>query len=91
MKEIIVQEAPLTMKQVLPSEAMLCFCAGLADLVNIAAVVVFDVFVLYFWGIKSLAYLFCGNILGGGLHPMAGHLIAEHYTFAKVRSWLVED
>jgi sphingolipid delta-4 desaturase len=56
---------------------------GVADLVNIAAVVVFDVAVLYFWGLKSLAYMFCGNILGGGIHPMAGHLIAEHYTFAK--------
>ena len=51
---------------------------------NIGVVVAFDALVLYFFGIKSLAYLLCGNIFGGGLHPMAGHLIAEHYTFAKV-------
>ncbi|KAK9818336.1 hypothetical protein WJX72_010818 [[Myrmecia] bisecta] len=57
--------------------------AGLADLVNIVLVVGFDVSVLYFWGIKSLVYLFLGSILGGGLHPMAGHLIAEHYMFLK--------
>jgi hypothetical protein len=35
-----------------------------------------DAGVLYFWGIKSLVYLLAGSLLGGGLHPMAGHLIA---------------
>ena len=35
-----------------------------------------DVGVLYFLGIKSLVYLLAGSLLGGGLHPMAGHLIA---------------
>ena len=29
-----------------------------------------------FLGIKSLVYLLAGSLLGGGLHPMAGHLIA---------------
>ena len=42
-----------------------------------------DAAVLYFWGIKSLAYLLAGSLLGGGIHPMAGHLLAEHYMFAK--------
>lgn len=51
-----------------------------------AVVFAFDGLVLYFGGIKSLAYLLLGNVFGGGIHPMAGHLIAEHYTFAKVRS-----
>ena len=27
-------------------------------------------------GVKSLVYLLAGSLLGGGLHPMAGHLIA---------------
>lgn len=57
----------------------------MADLVNVAVVVLFDMTVLYTCGIKSLMYLLTGNIFGGGLHPMAGHLIAEHYTFIKVR------
>ena len=35
-------------------------------------------------GFKSLMYLLIGVVLGGGLHPMAGHLIAEHYMFLKV-------
>jgi sphingolipid delta-4 desaturase len=55
----------------------------LADVVNIVTVVAFDVVLLYTCGIKALIYLAAGNILGGGLHPMAGHLIAEHYTFVK--------
>lgn len=56
----------------------------MADVVNIAVVVAFDALLLYFWGFKALMYLLTGNIFGGGLHPMAGHLIAEHYTFIKV-------
>ena len=58
--------------------------AVFADVVNIVTVVAFDLLILYFWGLKSLIYLAAGNIFGGGLHPMAGHLIAEHYTFVKV-------
>lgn len=42
-----------------------------------------DVYVLYFWGVKSLVYLLAGSLLGGGLHPLAGHLMAEHYMFMK--------
>ena len=53
-------------------------------MVNVALVVGFDVGVLYFMGFKSLMYLLIGVVLGGGLHPMAGHLIAEHYMFLKV-------
>lgn len=47
----------------------------------LALVLGFDGAVLYFWGLKSLTYLLAGTLLGGGLHPMAGHLIAEHYCF----------
>ena len=61
-----------------------CLHAGTADVVNVALVVGFDVSVLYFMGFKSLMYLLIGVVLGGGLHPMAGHLIAEHYMFLKV-------
>ena len=45
-------------------------------MVNWALVLGTDAAVLYFWGIKSLVYLLAGSLLGGGLHPMAGHLIA---------------
>ncbi|KAI7840390.1 hypothetical protein COHA_005891 [Chlorella ohadii] len=55
----------------------------LGDFVNWAMVIGVDVAVLYFWGVKSLVYLLAGSLLGGGLHPMAGHLIAEHYMFCR--------
>lgn len=58
--------------------------AGTADVVNVALVFGFDASILYFMGFKSLMYLLVGVVLGGGLHPMAGHLIAEHYMFLKV-------
>lgn len=64
---------------------VIVFCAGMADVVNLGLVLGFDAAILYFLGFKSLMYLLVGVILGGGLHPMAGHLIAEHYMFMKVR------
>jgi len=53
----------------------------MGDVVNWILVMGTNAAVLYFWGLKSLVYLFAGSILGGGLHPLAGHLIAEHYMF----------
>jgi len=53
------------------------------DVVNWGLVMSCNAAILYFWGLKSLVYLFAGSILGGGLHPLAGHLIAEHYQFEK--------
>ena len=61
------------------------FATGPADLVNIAVVVAFDAAVIYTCGLKSIVYLLAGTVFGGGLHPMAGHLISEHYMFVKVR------
>ena len=57
-------------------------------MVNLVLVLGFDAAVLYFWGAKALLYLVLGSLMGGGLHPMAGHLIAEHYMFCKVRGVL---
>jgi sphingolipid 4-desaturase/C4-monooxygenase len=57
--------------------------AGSGDVINFVCVMTCNAAVLYFWGLKSLVYLFAGSIMGGGLHPLAGHLIAEHYMFEK--------
>jgi sphingolipid delta-4 desaturase len=44
-----------------------------------------DLTVLYFGGIRRLAYLLLGSLLGTGLHPVAGHFISEHYVFQQSR------
>ena len=54
-----------------------------SDFLCLALVLGFDAAVLYFWGVKSFTYFLAGTLLGGGLHPMAGHLIAEHYCFVS--------
>jgi len=41
----------------------------------------FDFALYYFLGTKALAYLIAGTLLGLGLHPSAGHFVAEHYEF----------
>ncbi|KAL6777849.1 hypothetical protein ACKKBG_A15910 [Auxenochlorella protothecoides x Auxenochlorella symbiontica] len=55
-----------------------------ADAVNWATTLGFDLALLYFWGLKPVAYLLIGSLIGGSLlHPMGGHLLAEHYMFEK--------
>jgi len=53
------------------------------ELMNHVTQYSFDLFILYIWGWKALAYLVIGTLLGMGLHPCAGHFIAEHYEFTK--------
>jgi len=65
---------PLLVRPKVPDAADLA-CAGL--------VLGFDAAIFYFWGAKAFTYLAAGALLGGGLHPMAGHLIAEHYRFVE--------
>jgi len=53
------------------------------EFVNVSIQIVFDIAVYYFMGWKALLYLFLSTAVGYGLHPCAGHFIAEHYTFLK--------
>lgn len=48
---------------------------------NLVAQLAFDALVFRVGGARGLAYLVLGTLLGMGLHPMAGHFVAEHYTF----------
>jgi len=51
------------------------------DVINAVCCITFDVLVLKFMGWRSLFYLVASSFVGGGIHPIAGHFIAEHYTF----------
>lgn len=56
---------------------------GFWEGINYLTQFTFDGLVLYYFGFKSLAYMVIGSLLGLGLHPTAGHFIAEHYQFTK--------
>jgi sphingolipid delta-4 desaturase len=53
---------------------------GYWEYINILCIVVFDACIVFIWGIKELLYLVVGTLFGMGLHPVAGHFIAEHYV-----------
>jgi sphingolipid delta-4 desaturase len=36
--------------------------------------------VVYYFGVNPIIYLAISVFMGGSLHPMAGHFIAEHYV-----------
>lgn len=54
---------------------------GLWEFTNLIIQLSLDAAMVYFWGWKSLAYLILSTFVGGGMHPMAGHFISEHYVF----------
>jgi sphingolipid delta-4 desaturase len=56
---------------------------GTWEIINIVVQVTFDALILYFLGVKAFSYLIIGTFLGLGLHPAAGHFIAEHYEFVS--------
>ena len=51
------------------------------EIINIVYIIAVNASIAYFWGISSLLYLFTSTMLGMGLHPCAGHFIAEHFVF----------
>eukprot|EP01103_Thecamoeba_quadrilineata_P020475 TRINITY_DN8802_c0_g1_i1.p1 TRINITY_DN8802_c0_g1~~TRINITY_DN8802_c0_g1_i1.p1 ORF type:complete len:321 (-),score=41.89 TRINITY_DN8802_c0_g1_i1:171-1133(-) len=53
------------------------------ELINIIHIVTTDTILFYFFGYKAVVYLVASTLLGLGLHPVAGHFIAEHYMFVK--------
>lgn len=55
-------------------------------LLNLIVELSFDYFLVKFAGLNSLYYLIASSFLAGSLHPCAGHFIAEHYFFSKVKT-----
>jgi sphingolipid delta-4 desaturase len=51
------------------------------DKLNYAVIILTDSLVYYFCGPAGLVYLVFSLLMGMGLHPVAGHFIAEHYVF----------
>jgi len=45
--------------------------------------IIFNLWIYQSFGGKALAYLLIGTFLSLGVHPIAGHFIAEHYMFVK--------
>jgi len=56
---------------------------GFWEAINWSAVFLCDYLVLETLGYRSLMYMLLSIFLGSGLHPCAGHFIAEHYVFIK--------
>ncbi|KAL6282301.1 hypothetical protein ACE6H2_013230 [Prunus campanulata] len=54
---------------------------GYWEFLNLFIQIALDVSMVYFCGWKSFAYLILSTFVGGGMHPMAGHFISEHYVF----------
>ncbi|KAK4386606.1 Sphingolipid delta(4)-desaturase DES1-like [Sesamum angolense] len=54
---------------------------GIWEFVNLIIQLALDVGLVHFWGWKALGYLILSTFVGGGMHPMAGHFISEHYVF----------
>lgn len=50
------------------------------EYINILCIALFDGVIVYVWGIRELLYLVVGTLFGMGIHPVAGHFIAEHYV-----------
>ncbi|KAJ8762090.1 hypothetical protein K2173_006754 [Erythroxylum novogranatense] len=48
---------------------------------NLFVQLLLDAGMVYFWSWRSFAYLILSTFVGGGMHPMAGHFISEHYVF----------
>jgi len=56
---------------------------GKWEFINAACCIAFDAAIAWMWGMSALGYFLLSSFLGAGLHPVAGHFIAEHYVFVK--------
>eukprot|EP01116_Phalansterium_solitarium_P013910 TRINITY_DN31365_c0_g1_i1.p1 TRINITY_DN31365_c0_g1~~TRINITY_DN31365_c0_g1_i1.p1 ORF type:complete len:325 (-),score=60.36 TRINITY_DN31365_c0_g1_i1:176-1150(-) len=54
---------------------------GKWEAINWSTCLIVNAALVYFFGYKPVAYMVLSGVLGSGLHPVAGHFIAEHYVF----------
>jgi sphingolipid delta-4 desaturase len=74
---IIAQPACYALRPMLIKQKPFRFWEGL----NWVLQWTFNFAIIYFLGTGAFLYLVTGTLLGLGLHPSAGHFIAEHYEF----------
>jgi len=48
--------------------------------INLVAVVLFDIFIIYFFGFNAIIYCLFSMVFGLGLHPVGARWIQEHFT-----------
>lgn len=56
---------------------------GIWEFINFTIQLALDASVVHIWGWKSFSYIILCTFVGGGMHPMAGHFISEHYVFKE--------
>ncbi|DBA05068.1 TPA: hypothetical protein N0F65_000756 [Lagenidium giganteum] len=54
---------------------------GIWELYNWIACVIYLYFIYTAAGVTGIMYLLVSSLMGTGMHPVAGHFIAEHYVF----------
>jgi sphingolipid delta-4 desaturase len=57
--------------------------AGWMEALNWVVMLSFDAALVFAIGWDAITYLLLSDLFGLGLHPVAGHFIAEHYCFTK--------
>ena len=62
------------------------------QIANFAFIILTNALVWYFWGARSVAYMVGSTLIGMSLHPVSGHLIAEHFEYTSgqvcARAWM---
>ncbi|CAI9303337.1 unnamed protein product [Lactuca saligna] len=61
-------------------------CPGKWEFLNLIIQIGLDACMICFSGWRSFCYMILSTFVGGGMHPMAGHFISEHYIFDKKES-----
>ena len=89
LRPVIVYPKPPTILEIINVIIQLTFDAVvfylLGQYLTLTKIIRINIIVEFFIvaGAKALFYLVGGSLLAMGVHPVAGHFVAEHYMFAK--------
>lgn len=56
---------------------------GIMEVANFVFIILSNALVWHFWGARSVAYMVGSTLIGMSLHPVSGHLIAEHFEYTS--------